>query len=187
MFVDKNGVVRKPKAYLADFEMFLPTCDETVKYWKSVCDRYGIIGYFPGDGGPLEPGPDYFRRVFESDCHGMEICDMCIAQLDDWRGNEPDSGTLFELGYFVGKGQPAYGFYTGGKKLIEREIAVSQEDGVFYDKDGYLLEDKGSAFDNILSLVKIADSFEEVCRMARKDFDEQLISAGYEPYKMDND
>ncbi len=47
MFIDKEGKVRKPVVYLADFEMFLPTCEETVKYWKQVCDKYGFIGLIP--------------------------------------------------------------------------------------------------------------------------------------------
>ena len=49
MFIDKEGNVRKPVVYLADFEMFLPSCPETVEYWKKTCDKYGLIGLFPGD------------------------------------------------------------------------------------------------------------------------------------------
>ena len=64
MFIDKDGKVRKPVVYLADFEMFLPTCDETVKYWKQVCDKYGFIGLFPGEGDPVEAGEDFWKRVF---------------------------------------------------------------------------------------------------------------------------
>ncbi|MBO4537691.1 MAG: nucleoside 2-deoxyribosyltransferase [Erysipelotrichaceae bacterium] len=183
MFIDKQGKLRKPVAYLADFEMFLPSCPQTVRYWKSVCDKYGIIGLFPGEGDPIQPGDDYWQRVFDHDYDWMKYCDMCIAQLDDWRGHECDSGTLFELGYFVALGMPSYGFYTGNKPMLERKIEKRLDEGVWYDADGFMIEDRGSAFDNILSLVKIADSFEEACRWARADFDRQLIEAGYEPYK----
>ena len=187
MFIDKEGKVRKPLVYLADFEMFLPTADQTVKYWKETCDKYGLIGVFPGDGDKVEPGEDLFKRIFEHDTGWMRKCDVCFAQLDDWRGHEPDSGTLFEIGYYVALGMPSYGFYTGGKKLVERDIPKHEEDGVLYDEKGYLIEDKGSAFDNILNLIKIADSFENMCKMARKDFDEQLVAAGYEPYQVKAD
>lgn len=185
MFIDKEGKVRKPIVYLADFEMFLPSCPETVKYWKSVCDKYGMIGLFPGEGDPVEPGDNYWQRVFDHDYNWMKYSDMCIAQLDDWRGHEPDSGTLFELGYFVALGMPSYGFYTGKKPMLARDIEKHQEDGAYYDENGYVIEDKEFAFDNILSLVKIGDTFEEACRLARRDFDEQLIAAGYEPYKIE--
>ena len=131
MFIDKEGNVRKPIVYLADFEMFLPSCPETVKYWKETCERYGLIGLFPGDGDPVEPGEDRWRRVFEHDVSYMKKSDMCIAQLDDWRGHEPDSGTLFELGYFVAKGLPSYGFYGGPGQMKERKIEAEERDGVF--------------------------------------------------------
>ena len=179
MFIDKNGQVRKPVVYLADFEMFLPTCEETVKYWKEVCDKYGFIGLFPGEGDPVEPGENYWQRVFEHDYTHMRNCDMCIAQLDDWRGHECDSGTAFELGWFIAKGLPSYGFYTGKSPLMARDIEKGS-DG--YDKDGYAIEDKEYPFENMFTLVKIASDFEGACKMARADFDAQLIEHGYNPY-----
>ncbi|MBR5342203.1 MAG: nucleoside 2-deoxyribosyltransferase [Erysipelotrichaceae bacterium] len=184
MFIDREGKVRKPVIYLADFEMFLPTCEETVKYWKEVCDKYGFIGMFPGDGDPVEPGDNFWQRVFNSDYGHMLKCDVCFAQLDDWRGHEPDSGTLWELGWYVALGYPSYGFYGGPKTLLERKIERTEEDGVFYDSEGYAIEDKEYGFDNMLTLVKVADSFENACKLARADFDKQLIEAGYEPYKV---
>ena len=185
MFIDKEGKVRRPVVYLADFEMFLPTCDETVRYWKEVCDKYGFIGLFPGEGDPVEPGEDFWKRVFLHDYGHMLNCDMCIAQLDDWRGHEPDSGTLWELGWFIAKGLPSYGFYGGPERLIDRKIERKEEGGVSYDDQGYALEDKDFAFDNMLSLVRIGKDFEEACRIARADFDAQLIANGYEAYKVE--
>ena len=184
MFIDKEGNVRKPVVYLADFEMFLPSCPETVEYWKKTCDKYGLIGLFPGDGDPVLPGENFWQRVFDHDVNYMRQSDMCIAQLDDWRGHEADSGTAFELGYFVALGMPAYGFYGGKSPLTEREIERSADDPAF-DREGYLIEDKEFAFENMFTLVKIGRDFEEACWMARSDFDRQLIAAGYEPYKID--
>ena len=183
MFIDKDGKVRKPEVYLADFEMFLPSCPETVAYWKKTCEKYGLIGRFPGDN-KVEPGDDYFQKVFDSDSGLMKKCDMCIAQLDDWRGHEPDSGTAFEVGYFAAMGLPAYGFYSGNKPLKERKIEKSEEDPDF-DTDGYMIEDKEFSFENMFTLLKIADSFEDACRMAREDFDAQLIESGFEPFKVE--
>ena len=120
MFIDKNGNVRKPVVYLADFEMFLPTCEQTVAYWKKICDKYGFIGLFPGEGDPVEPGDNFWQRIFQHDVNHMYNSDMCIAQLDDWRGNQPDSGTLFELGYFTALGMPSYGFYNSSSGLLDK-------------------------------------------------------------------
>ena len=184
MFIDKNGVVRKPVVYLADFEMFLPTCQETVAYWKKICDKYGFIGLFPGDGDPIEPGEDFWKRVFEHDVNHMYNSDMVIAQLDDWRGRQPDSGTLFEVGYFVALGMPAYGFYSSSNGLLDKNIEKELEDGTYYDLYGYAIEDREFVLDNMLSLIKVEKTFEDACKRARKDFDEILIQNGYEPFKV---
>ena len=48
-----------------------------------------------------------------------------------------------------------------------------------------MIEDKGFAFENMFTLVKIGKDFEEACRMARADFDAQLIANGYEAYKVE--
>lgn len=184
MFIDKNGVVRRPVVYLADFEMFLPTCEETVAYWKKTCEKYGFIGLFPGEGDPVEPGEDFWKRVFLHDYDHMKNCDMCIAQLDDWRGHECDSGTAFELGWYIAKGMPAYGFYGGKSPLKERNIEKDEHD-LSFDKDGYMIEDKEYPFENMFTLVKIGKDFEEACRLAREDFDAILVENGYEPYAVE--
>ena len=184
MFIDKNGVVRKPVVYLADFEMFLPSCPETVAYWKKTCEKYGLIGLFPGEGDPVKPGENYWQRVFEHDYNYMKQSDMCIAQLDDWRGHEADSGTCFELGWFVAKHLPSYGFYTGKAPLINRDIPRSKNLSNV-DDHGYFIEDKEFPFENMFTLVKIAESFEAACKMARQDFDQELIKAGYEAFKVE--
>lgn len=195
MFIDKNDVVRKPVAYLADFEMFLPTCKETVATWKKICDKYGIIGLFPGDDEvqdelvPYVPKDDSWDEkwmaVFMHDIHQMMRSDMVIAQLDDWRSNQPDSGTLFETGWFVGKGMPAYGFLKNPSTMLERTNREKHLDKDFYyDQEGYVIEERQFPLDNMLSLVKIAETFEDACKLARADFDKKLVDAGYEPYKI---
>lgn len=184
MFIDREGKVRKPIAYLADFEMFLPTCEETVRQWKKTCDKYGIIGLFPGEGEKVEPGEDFWRRVFLHDVENMEKSDMVIAQLDDWRGKQPDSGTLFEVGYYLALGMPVYGFYNSSGSLLEKNKDNILVDGVHYDNQGYAIEERDFVLDNMLSLIKIEKTFEDVCKRIRKDFDEELIRHQFEPYKI---
>lgn len=195
MFIDQNGNVRKPVAYLADFEMFLPTVKETVKYWKETCEKYGIIGLFPGDEEPEDEFKPYVPKddsqeekaysYFMHDVNHMKRSDMVIAQLDDWRGAEPDSGTAFEVGYFAAAGKPCYGFCNRCASMIERtqEEKTLGEDGIWRDKEGYAFEDRGFGMDNMFSYVKLGNTFEEACQLARADFDRQLVEAGLEPWR----
>ena len=194
MFIDKNGNLRRPVAYLADFEMFLPTCEETVKYWKETCEKYGIIGLFPGEKEPDDEFKPYTPKddspkekwyaVFMHDVNHMKRSDMVIAQLEDWRGAQPDSGTAFEVGYIAASGKPCYGFLKNSSSMIDRTCWEKKQDadGVWRDPEGYAYEDRGIGMDNIFAVVKLADTFEDACKLARADFDAQLVAAGLDPW-----
>lgn len=190
MFIDKNGVMRKPVAYLADFEMFLPTYPQTIKYWHNTCDKYGLVGYYPGEAVSLNK--DYsddphsmWQDICNTDINGVRSCDFVIAQLDNWRGQQPDSGTAFEVGLAIALGKPVYGFYSGEKEMINRcSIEHNTIDFEAYDENGYGIENQKYPLDNLFRLVKMADSFEGACKLAREDFDANLESHGYNKYKL---
>ena len=40
----------------------------------------------------------------------MEESDIIIANLTPFRGASADAGTLIELGWFLGRGKPAFGY-----------------------------------------------------------------------------
>ena len=198
MFIDKNGEVRRPKAYLAGFEMFYPDGIERGEEWKRIAAKYGIEGIFPPDPAPEnDPIAPYERKndseqefwygIFMDDVNHMRRSDMVIAQLQDWRGAQPDSGTCFECGYSAATGKRLYAWCEDTESLAERRkaIATADEDGVLRDSEGYAFEDRGFPLDSSFATMKMASSFEEACQMARADFDAELVAAGYEPYKVE--
>ena len=118
------------------------------------------------------------------DVNHMKRSDMVIAQLDDWRGSQPDSGTAFEVGYLAASGKPCYGFLSNSGSMLERTSTekILGDDGVWRDPEGYAFEDRGIGMDNVFSIVRLADTFEGACKLARADFDAQLIAAGLDPW-----
>ena len=197
MFIDKNGNVRRPKAYLAGFEMFYPDGIERGEEWKRIAAKYGIEGIFPPDAAPEnDPIAPYVRKddseaefwygIFMDDVNHMRRSDMIIAQLQDWRGAQPDSGTCFECGYSAATGKRLYAWCEDTESLAERRkaMATADEDGTLRDSEGYAFEDRESPLDNLFSCMTVASSFEEACKMARADFDAELIAAGYEPFEV---
>ena len=153
MFLDKNGEIRKPYAYLAGFEMFYPDGKERGEAWKATAAKYGIIGYFPTDEAPQDQYPEYepkddstaekLKKGFLHDVNHMRRSDIIIAQLEDWRGAEPDSGTAFEAGMCYGLGYPCYYFMSDSRPLIERISCHKGEDGLYRDVEGYVVENFG--------------------------------------------
>ena len=59
---------------------------------------------------------------------------------------------------------------------------MQDSDGVWRDPEGYAFEDRGIGMDNIFAVVKLGETFEDACRLARADFDEQLVAAGLDPW-----
>ena len=197
MFIDKNGVVRMPKAYLAGTEIFYPDSDETQERYHALCEKYGIIGYYPPDIAPEDEFKEYVKKddslhemelqLFTHDLNQIKRTDIIIANLNDYRGNEPDSGTAVECGIAWGYGHRCFAFIDDARPMKERFKGVKKvkEDGTVTDKDGANLED----FDNPLNLMFceftiFEGGLEEALKGIRKIFNEELVAAGYEPFEV---
>jgi len=50
----------------------------------------------------------------------MESCDIIIANLTPFRGASADAGTLVELGWFLGRGRPVFGYSNSAVPFAER-------------------------------------------------------------------
>ncbi|MEG1783137.1 MAG: nucleoside 2-deoxyribosyltransferase [Oscillospiraceae bacterium] len=198
MFIDKNGVVRKPKAYLAGTEIFYPNTDEVQKEYHRLCDKYGIIGYYPPDVAPLDQFKEYEKKdnslperemgFFVHDLNHIKRTDIIIANLNDYRGNEPDSGTAVECGIAWGMGHRCFAFLDDSRVMKERFRGVTKvnEKGVLCDKDGAHLEDMDMPLNLMFCQFTVFEGkLEQALIGIRKIFDEELIKAGYPPFKVE--
>jgi nucleoside 2-deoxyribosyltransferase len=59
-----------------------------------------------------------------------------LANLNNFRGAEPDSGTAFEVGFAVALGKPVVGYLDDGRTLREQLGGVR-------DAEGFSVEDFG--------------------------------------------
>ena len=50
----------------------------------------------------------------------MEACDVIIANLTPFRGPSADAGTLIEVGWFLGRGKPVFGYSNSARPFAER-------------------------------------------------------------------
>ena len=197
MFIDKNGVVRMPKAYLAGTEIFYPDTKETQERYHQLCEKYGFIGYYPEDLPPDDEFKEYERKddsvhefelkLFTHDLNHIKRSDIIIANLNDYRGNEPDSGTAVECGLAWGLGHRCFAFIDDARPMKERFKGVTKvrEDGTVTDKNGVKLED----FDGPLNLMfsdftVFEGDFENALKNIREIFNAELVAAGYEPFEV---
>ena len=50
----------------------------------------------------------------------MESCDIVIANLTPFRGASADAGTLIEVGWFLGRRRPVFGYTNSANLFTER-------------------------------------------------------------------
>ena len=112
------------KAYLAGPDVFLPDAPGHARRKVEICARYGILGRPPlnEDAESLGALPDEeaWRPIFRKDLAMMEECGVVIANLTPFRGPSADAGTLVEVGWFLGRGRPVFGYSNAAAPFSER-------------------------------------------------------------------
>lgn len=101
-------------AYLAGPDVFLPNAVDHAAAKVAICARYGIRGLPPlnediaalASLSEAEAGIAIFRKDVEM----MEAAEIIIANLTPFRGASADSGTLVEIGWFLGRDRPIFGY-----------------------------------------------------------------------------
>jgi nucleoside 2-deoxyribosyltransferase len=133
-----------PRIYLAGPDVFLPHSAALFARLKSQCTMFGLVGVAPTDGdlpeGTRPGGDELAQQIYEGNVALLESADGVAANLASFRGQEPDSGTVFEVGYAVALGKPvvAYGVPAGSyAERVAAAIACQPDaDGVLREADG---------------------------------------------------
>ena len=60
------------------------------------------------------------RHIYQANVAHIDRCDAVVANLDFFRGPEPDSGTCFEIGYAVARGKPVVGYLPDEGSFAQR-------------------------------------------------------------------
>lgn len=145
---------RRPRAYLAGPEVFLPERAEVFAAKAALCERHGVEPAPPMDAGNLTVEARLSRRIYLRNIHLMDGADLIIANLSPYRGPSADVGTVFELGYGFAKGLPVFGYSNDPRPFMQRVTAFAgpvskAANGYTYGSDGYAIEDFGLA-DNLM-------------------------------------
>lgn len=115
------------KAFLAGPDVFLPNAPANAAAKIAICGRYGILGIAPlseesGDLARLAQDQAW-RLIYRKDLEMMRQCDIIIANLTPYRGASADSGTLIEVGWFLGQGKPVFGYSNSAEMFQARSLA----------------------------------------------------------------
>jgi nucleoside 2-deoxyribosyltransferase len=130
-------------AYLAGPDVFLPNAVAHAAKKVEICRRAGLRGLPPlnDDAAAATTQPEFWQVIYEKDIAMMEKSDLIIANLTPFGGASADSGTLIEVGWFLGKGKPIFGYSNTPENFearMRRQLGATQTD---FDIEGFHLPD----------------------------------------------
>jgi len=106
------------KIYLAGPDVFLENAISQGEILKQKCSARGFEGLFPLDnkvqGATQE---ELAKKIKEANIKLLKSCDIVIANLSPFRGPEPDSGTVWEVGFAQALGKKVFGYCSDGRDL----------------------------------------------------------------------
>ena len=110
------------RLYLAGPDVFRPDAAEHGRKLVALCADYGFSGVFPlFNALPQGLAPQALaRHIYQANVDHIRACDAVVANLDFFRGPEPDSGTCFEVGYAAALGKPVVGYLPEDGSFAER-------------------------------------------------------------------
>ena len=126
--------------YLAGFDVFRPDALAHGERLKAWCAQAGHRGLYPLDHALPEglSGAAAARWIYQANCGLIRQADAVLANLNDFRGHEPDSGTAFEVGFAAALGKPVVGY-------LDDDRPLRAQLGGAHDAQGLLVEDFGLA------------------------------------------
>jgi nucleoside 2-deoxyribosyltransferase len=151
-----NAAVTIRRIYLAGPDVFRPDAAEYGRKLIDLCSAYGFQGIFPLDesvAGNHRSLQQIAGQIYRANLAKIESCDAVLANLDFFRGLEPDSGTCFEVGYAVARGKVVLGYVqqegTFAERMRHRDPNLV---GKAVDANGWRLEEFGLALNLMLAV-----------------------------------
>jgi len=162
--------------YLAGPDVFRPDAHARGQALKALCAEAGFEGLFPLDQDVPAHITDPSEQaiwIYRANIGLIERADAVLANLDFFRGPEPDSGTCFEVGYAVAKGKPVFGYIpehgTFAERIRQRHPGAIGADGVL-DVHGWSIEEFGLPLNLMLSVpapLVVGDARAALAQVAR--------------------
>lgn len=146
------------KIYLAGPDVFEKDALVQGEALKKLCNDFGFEGLFPLDNAIKRDNPAKMAEAIRlANIELIRQSDIVMANLAPFRGFEPDSGTVYEVGFAEALGKPVFG-YTLDLTTLKNRLMNAQ--GLHKDEkyclDEKLIEDFGLSHNLMFSHTLVA-------------------------------
>lgn len=154
------------KVYIAGPDVFRPDVLAWADDVRARCRACGLEALIPLDGDATTP-----HGIYASNIDMVRAADVVVANLNPFRGAEPDSGTSFEVGFALALGKRVIGYIHSQELLCERVARLqgrplAREADAVLDADGLRVENFGLPLNLMLAVpVTLVAGFDEALQL----------------------
>lgn len=141
------------KVYLAGPDVFAPDAAQRAEQYKNLCLAHGFTPLHPFDTTASDA-----QGIYSSNIELIKTADAVVANLNPFRGAEPDSGTAFEIGYATALNLPVIGYLDAPTTLKDQvkkfygPIYLDPESNQWLDQNEYQIENFDLAINLMLGV-----------------------------------
>ena len=178
MYRYQHELLKNEAIYIAGPECFYTYGYDALAAMRRRAEAMGFSVTLPNDD-PLDlDNPDLQKRadsIFDNLKTIMRRTTAVVADLEAYRGAEPDAGTVYELGMAWAKGARCYGYTRDKRTLQTKNQGVRQSERGLLDEKGRLMAYPELPFSPcIIGSTKIVEGdFDDCLRMYETDIEEE--------------
>lgn len=120
----QNSIYSK-HVYFAGPDVFKPNALDIGQRYVSLAQERGFVGLFPLDNKVDISAPNADKVIYDLNRNLIHRADILVVNLEDFRGFEPDSGTVWELAYAFALNKIIVGYIPTSESMVQR-IAKTQ-------------------------------------------------------------
>lgn len=163
--------------YIAGPECFSERGRAGLTAMRRTAEAYGFAVSLPNDKALDLTHQDLrenARTIYRNCDESLAVSTVIIADLEQFRGSEPDGGTVFELGMAYARGVRCYGYTRDMRDMVFKHPGTRLEAGVVYDGDGRVLPFQDLPFcPALVATTKLLEgNFDDALRVLMLDLDE---------------
>ena len=133
------------RVYLAGPDIFRPDADGWAVAARQLLAAHGLQALIPIDGDQVSA-----NGIYHANLEMIRSADAVLANLNAFRGVEPDSGTCFEVGFAAALDKPVIGYLNDGRAHKDK---VGHDGGAMpLAADGLRVEDFGLPLNLMLAV-----------------------------------
>lgn len=145
-----------PQIYLAGPDVFYPDAAVRFAQLRASCEDRGLLGVSPLEEDEQSSNVPSSLTIYQSNIARLRSAQGVLANLNPFRsGVEPDSGTVFEVGFAAALGLPVAGWLSEANlsylDRVQIILPLERKGDQFIAADGFIVEDFGHPLNLMLA------------------------------------